>query len=151
MTDLHQLLETTQARRFDKATMFNHPDDVLGDPDLTIAEKRIVLASWVSDANAVPHLPAMRQLPNGTVVKAEDILHALKTLDARDDTGSIDPSRALSWRAPFERRRGWVFKNAKRRGRGSDDDDPPPTPAYAMLRPRGGGGATCAHAQLMPA
>lgn len=151
MTDLHQLLHANDTRRFDKATMFSHPDDVLADPDLTIPEKRSLLASWVTDANAVPHLPTLRQLPDGSVVKVNDILDALRTLDAGDDAMSTVRCRAVPWRTPFERRRGWVFRNATRRGRGPDDDDPPPSPAYAMVRPRSGGGAACAYAQPVPA
>lgn len=152
MSDLHHhLLSENDTLRVDKLTSFSHPDDVLADHDLTIPEKRRLLASWVSDANSVPHMPTLRQLPDGSVVKAEDILRALRTLDAGEDAARSDTSRSLSWRAPFERRRGWILRNAHRRGRGPDDDDPPPSPAYAMPRPRGGGGAVCANANPVSA
>lgn len=151
MTDLHYLLTANEVWHFNKASRFSHPDDVLADLELTVPEKRSLLASWVSDANAVPNLPSLRQLPDGTVIKAEDILRALKTLDAGGVTANTDRSRTLLWRMPFERRRGSVFRKGSRRGRGPDDDDPPPSPAYAMLRPRGGGGAEGAYAEPMPA
>lgn len=32
------------------ATAFDHPRDVLNDPDLTPEEKRAILSSWASDA-----------------------------------------------------------------------------------------------------
>lgn len=118
MSDLHPLPSENDTLHVGKLTSFSHPDDVLADHDLTIPEKRRLLASWVSDANSVPHMPTLRQLPDGSVVKAEDILRALGTLDASDT------SRSLSWRAPFQRRRGWILRNAHRRGRGPDDDGP---------------------------
>jgi hypothetical protein len=34
------------------AGTFTHPDDVVSDPGLTIAEKKAILASWSSDARA---------------------------------------------------------------------------------------------------
>ena len=33
--------------------VFEHPKDVLSDPDLSLNEKRAILASWASDACAV--------------------------------------------------------------------------------------------------
>jgi len=53
--------------------VFGHPQQVLEESRLTTAEKRAVLAAWASDANAVPHLQALRQLPDGSIVKLEDI------------------------------------------------------------------------------
>ena len=35
------------------AQAFSHPSDVVNDPDLTLNEKRAILASWASDACAV--------------------------------------------------------------------------------------------------
>ena len=43
--DLDDLLHPAQA--------FSHPSDVVNDPDLTLNEKRAILASWASDACAV--------------------------------------------------------------------------------------------------
>ncbi len=40
------------------AAIYTHPDDVTSDPKLTTAEKRAVLASWISDARAVEDAPS---------------------------------------------------------------------------------------------
>ena len=39
------------------ATIYIHPTDVTNDTTLTIAEKRAILASWISDARAVEDAP----------------------------------------------------------------------------------------------
>ena len=39
------------------AAAFNHPDDVLSHSRLTVAEKRVLLASWASHAHAVDDMP----------------------------------------------------------------------------------------------
>jgi hypothetical protein len=61
------------------------PDGVLNHPRMSAAEKRAVLASWASDAHAVPDVPSLRQLDDGCVVEVDEIFRALKTLDARDE------------------------------------------------------------------
>ena len=43
------------------AAVFNHPRDVLNDPDLSKQEKRAILSSWASDACAVESVPGLRQ------------------------------------------------------------------------------------------
>jgi len=53
--DLDDLLHPAQA--------FAHPRDVVTDGDLTVNEKRAVLASWASDACAVERAPALRRAP----------------------------------------------------------------------------------------
>ena len=45
-------------------TVFEHPKDVVSHPDLTLAEKRAILASWASDASAIASCPAL-QAPEG--------------------------------------------------------------------------------------
>ena len=122
--------------------LFGNPDDVLANSQLTTDEKRALLASWASDANAVAHIPSLRQLPDGSIVNVGEILRALKALDAQ----SIPPCNSrLRWQRPFERRRGAVLRLWPRNARRSDDDDdPPPCPAVAAVRPRGGGGAAFA-------
>ena len=47
------------------AAVFDHPRDVLNDPDLTKQEKRAILSSWASDACAVESMPGLRQVPGG--------------------------------------------------------------------------------------
>src|SRR3954470_20566525 len=64
------------------AAVFDHPQDVLNDPDLSIQEKRAVLSSWASDACAVESMPELRRHPNGrTLVRFDDIVDALRSLD----------------------------------------------------------------------
>src|SRR3989337_182136 len=63
-------------------TAFDHPRDVVGDPSLTLSEKRAILASWASDASAIASCPALRA-PAGlkAPVTIDDILEALCELD----------------------------------------------------------------------
>jgi hypothetical protein len=61
--------------------VFDHPSDVVNDPDLSLNEKRAILAAWASDACAVEAAPALRKGPNGRIVQFDDIMDALRTLD----------------------------------------------------------------------
>ena len=63
------------------ASAFAHPMDVVRDPDLTLNEKRAILASWASDACAVQAAPALRVNASGNAVCWDDIMDALRTLD----------------------------------------------------------------------
>jgi hypothetical protein len=66
----------------DPAGAFDHPLDVVEDPDLTVNEKRAILAAWASDACALEAMPSVRRLPNGRrPVPIDDIFDALKKLD----------------------------------------------------------------------
>ena len=69
------------------ATAFSHPQEVVCDPDLSINEKRAILASWASDACAVEAMPGLRKSPAGTTVGFDDIMDALKELDAEARQG----------------------------------------------------------------
>jgi hypothetical protein len=74
--DLDDLLHPAQA--------FLHPSDVVNDPDLTLNEKRAILASWASDACAIESVPALRRAPTlGMRVAFDDVMDALRALDAR--------------------------------------------------------------------
>jgi hypothetical protein len=55
--DLDALLYPSQA--------FGHPSEVVSHPDLTVNEKRAILASWASDACAIQAVPTLRRLPGG--------------------------------------------------------------------------------------
>ena len=63
-------------------TVFDHPRDVVQHLELTLAEKRAILASWASDASAMASCPAMRA-PSGLrkPVTIDEILDALCDLD----------------------------------------------------------------------
>jgi hypothetical protein len=81
--DLDALLHPAQA--------FAHPSDVLHDPDLTLSEKRAILASWASDACAVESAPDLRVNASGEVVRWDDIMNALRRLDKQ--AASAVPAR----------------------------------------------------------
>jgi hypothetical protein len=74
--DLNDLLHPARA--------FSHPADVVNDPDLTLNEKRAILASWASDACAIESVPALRchPLKGGAPVTFDDVMDALRALDA---------------------------------------------------------------------
>jgi hypothetical protein len=64
------------------AGAFAHPRNVVADPDLTLNEKRAILASWASDACAVEAAPALRKAPFAAApVTVDEILEALCDLD----------------------------------------------------------------------
>lgn len=72
--DLEELLHPARA--------FSHPMDVVQDTDLTLYEKRAILSSWASDACAVEDSPEFRQPSGAAPVKFDDIMDALRSLDA---------------------------------------------------------------------
>ena len=63
------------------AKAFAHPMAVVRDLDLTLNEKRAILASWASDACAVEAAPALRANASGSVVQWDDVMDALRILD----------------------------------------------------------------------
>lgn len=93
------------------ARAFQSPDQVVNDPDMTIAEKRAVLASWASDACAVEASPDLREPMPGRTIKYDEIMEALRTLDAqvqrRTDYGKL-VSRAQRAKDLFWKNRGVV-------------------------------------------
>ena len=60
---------------------FSRPMDVVRDRDLTLYEKRAILSSWASDACAIEAAPELRINASGNVVRWDDIMDALRTLD----------------------------------------------------------------------
>ena len=72
--DIDALLHPAQA--------FEHPSEVVNDPDLTLNEKRAILASWASDACAMEAAPALRCIPGRKEpVRFDDVMDALRALD----------------------------------------------------------------------
>ena len=63
------------------ASAFAHPMDVVRDEDLTLNEKRAILASWASDACAIEAASDLRVNSSRSVVRWDDIMDALRTLD----------------------------------------------------------------------
>jgi hypothetical protein len=97
--DLNQLLHPAQA--------FGHPSEVVNDPDLTLNEKRAILASWASDACAIEAAPDLRSNP----VRFDDIMDALRTLDKQ--------ANGHRYRRVLHRRRGLLRREPTRRWNGS--------------------------------
>jgi hypothetical protein len=119
------------------AAALMHPDDVMSNLQLTRAQKREILASWASDARAVPDMPGLRQLDNGAIVRVDDVLRALSALDDNVKSGQHAPGllRSLVQR-PRRRPLSWAKIAVRRRSRDDDDDDPPPCPAIIARPPR---------------
>ena len=141
-------IDRHKARRGAGHPIFQHPDDVINDPEMSRAEKRALLASWASDARAVPGSPSLRQLEDGSIVEVDEILRALKALDTFDSlTLSTNPAFGLGHMPPERRRRSALRKWSRivSRRRRDDDDDPPPCPALATIPPRIGGGGAFVH------
>jgi hypothetical protein len=67
------------------ASAFAHPMEVVRDPDLTLNEKRAILASWASDACAVEAAPDLRANASGRVVRWDEIMDGLRILDTQAD------------------------------------------------------------------
>ena len=63
------------------ASAFANPMDVVRDADLTLNEKRAILASWASDACAVEAAPELRASGLGRAVRWDEIMDALRILD----------------------------------------------------------------------
>src|SRR6186713_1237937 len=99
--DLDDLLHPAQA--------FEHPDEVVNDPDLTLNEKRAILASWASDACAVEAAPDLRQPTGSSPVRFDEIMDALKRLDgeaAEKPTYGKFINRARRWKDLYRSDRG---------------------------------------------
>lgn len=110
--DLNALLHPAQA--------FEHPRDVVNDPDLTLNEKRSILASWASDACAVDSAPALRKVGE-KVIKFDDVIDALRELDKQAQALPLPAGRyrkALQREALFRRLR-------RSRGSGSQQGGTP--------------------------
>jgi hypothetical protein len=59
-------------------TTFEHPRDVVFHPNLSLAEKRAILASWASDASAIASCPSLRAADGlKAPVTIDEILDAL--------------------------------------------------------------------------
>ena len=97
--NLDELLHPAQA--------FERPSGVVHDPDLTLNEKRAILASWASDACAVEAAPALRAALRGEPVYFDEIMDALRTLDGQE--GGADDNRR--YRRAVRRRLPWSLRD----------------------------------------
>src|SRR6187551_1029541 len=58
----------------------HHPSEVVADAELTLNEKRAILASWASDACALDGLPELRR-GRTRPIPFDEIMEALRSLD----------------------------------------------------------------------
>ena len=87
------------------AQAFEHPSHVVNDPDLTLNEKRAILASWASDACAPEAAPHLRCAPGGKQpVLFDDVMEALRTLDKEANEKDSARYRRVLRRSRFENR-----------------------------------------------
>jgi hypothetical protein len=86
------------------ASAFGHPSEVVDDPDLTLNEKRAILASWASDACALEATPELRAGPQRAPVRFEAIMDALRALDKQ--------ANGDKYRGSVHRRRVFQRSNA---------------------------------------
>jgi hypothetical protein len=77
------------SRLLHPADAFIHPMDVVEDCDLTSYEKRAILSSWAADACAVKDASELDRSFQGTAVSFDDILDALRLLDANREPSSV--------------------------------------------------------------
>jgi hypothetical protein len=96
--DFEQLLHPARA--------FDHPMQVVHDPDLTLQEKRAILSSWASDACALEAAHELRLNATGATARWDDIMDALRALDVEGGPPReiYDPKRPW-WRQPKIRHR----------------------------------------------
>jgi hypothetical protein len=130
MTKSSSLFQSTRSSAAPSgASIYTHPSDVTTDPKLTTAEKRAVLASWISDARSVQNVPSLRQLDSGAVVDVDAILQALVLLDelALDRRENGKPLRSSDRRHSVLSR--WMKRVSPSKGSHDNDGDPPPAPA----------------------
>jgi hypothetical protein len=111
------------------ASIYAHPSDVTSNSKLTTAEKRAILASWISDARAVENAPSLRRLDSGAVVEVDAIQEALVLLDQqapdRRESGTRLHLSSQSRKVLLR----WMNRISPSKSSNDNDDDPPPAPA----------------------
>ena len=91
------------------AGAFRNPMEVVNDPDMTVQEKRAILASWASDACAVEASPDLRQPPSAPTTRFDNIMDALKRLDGEAADKPVYGkfiNRARRWKDLYRSDRG---------------------------------------------
>jgi hypothetical protein len=121
--DFRKTVRRDAARRFDEGARFDEllhpsrafarPSDVVEDPDMTLNEKRAILASWASDACATEANPALRETVDGKAASWDDVMDALKELDLQ--AAESPPIR-------FDRELFWWPRRGLQRGSGGGPD-----------------------------
>jgi hypothetical protein len=86
------------------ALAFEHPSHVVNDPDLTLNEKRAILASWASDACALEAAPHLRRAPGSKrPVHFDEVMDALRALDKEAREGGSAHYRRVLRQGRLER------------------------------------------------
>jgi hypothetical protein len=101
MLDLDALLHPANA--------FSHPTEVVRDRDLTLNEKRAILAAWASDACAIEAAPELRVNGAGNMVRFDDIMDALRMLDRDAAKANINVETLRRTRRRWRSRTGGGF------------------------------------------
>ena len=91
------------------ANAFSHPIDVVRDRDMTLNEKRAILAAWASDACAIEAAPELRINGAGNVVRFDDIIDALRQLDREAAKAHVDVETLRRARKRWRPRTGGGF------------------------------------------
>ena len=96
------------------AQAFELPSHVVNDPDLTLNEKRAILASWASDACAPEAAPHLRCAPGGKQsVLFDDLMEALRTLDKQANVRLLDDANFSLYQSGKQHRYfGGLAKNS---------------------------------------
>jgi hypothetical protein len=98
------------------ANAFSHPIDVVHDRDLTLNEKRAILAAWASDACAIEAAPELRINGAGNVVRFDDIMDALLLLDREAAKAHVDVEALRRARRRWRPRTGGGFDQGAQLG-----------------------------------
>jgi hypothetical protein len=124
----HRARKLTGSSKFDLDTLlhpasaFAHPMDVVRDADLTLDEKRAILASWASDACAVETAPDLRANAWGSAARWDEIMDALRILDGEAEKyGKPLPH----YKRVLARKRAGVLGPAGSRSRNRNDQGRP--------------------------
>ena len=104
------------------ANAFAHPMDVVRDEDLTLNEKRAILASWASDACAIEAAPDLRVNRSRSVVRWDDIMDALRTLDKETENYA---KPLPHYKRVLARKDARLLGMRRRRGRNRNDQGAP--------------------------
>jgi hypothetical protein len=93
--DLNELLNPAQA--------FAHPGDVVGDPDLTLHEKRAILSAWAAQSCAGD--AAKLRDHSSKRVEFDDVIDALRALDKSENQPLQKYQRLIRRRRILDRTR----------------------------------------------
>ena len=84
------VVPNTTVPAHDRVGTFTLPLEVVEDPSLSVAEKRVILAEWESDFSAVKSWPTLRRLRGTTFpVTFSSIVDARQRLDELIARGSL--------------------------------------------------------------